>query len=523
MSHRSSPHTGDLPTLFQLGCRTNPSNLAYAFVRDNLDVESHVTFGQLEQRVYSLAGHLAHEFPSGTRAVLLYPQGLDVVYAFWACVCAGLVPVPAPAPDPIRRKHSLHRLRSIIDDARVALILTTSGLETTVSELSITEDGRPLTCTATDHAYEAADSMRLPDHSHTTLAYLQYTSGSTATPRGVMVNHQNVLAHCRALNLAGNVSTGSRSLCWLPYFHDYGLVHGIIAPFYAGIPAYLMSPLTFLRRPLRWLEAVDRFGITHSGGPNFSYESCIRAAQQQKEWQADLTTWAVASCGAEPIHPDTVTRFIETFGPRGFRSTSFAPAYGLAEATLLVTMKRAGAEPTFLHVDAEALSHAVMKKSSVREGTIRTLVGCGEPLEETCLKIVNPETHTECSSGTVGEVWLAGTGIASGYWEKPQDSEAVFQATLAGSDGGPYLRTGDLGFSTTENCSSRDVSKTSSSYEDVTTIPMIWNGRRERPIRVCGKEVERPSQSKVRPVNVSCWSWIKLANGMPRWLLPRAC
>jgi amino acid adenylation domain-containing protein len=446
MSQRSSPRIDDLPTLFQLGCRTNPSNLAYAFVRDNLDVENHVTFGQLKQRVYSLAGHLAHQFPPGTRALLLYPQGLDVVYAFWACVCAGLVPVPAPAPDPIRRKHSLHRLRAIIDDARVALILTTSGLETTVSELSITEDANPITCIATDHAYEAADSMRLPDYSHTTLAYLQYTSGSTATPRGVMVNHQNVLAHCRALSLAGNVSPTSRSLCWLPYFHDYGLVHGIIAPFYAGIPAYLMSPLTFLRRPLRWLEAVAQFAITHSGGPNFSYESCVRAAQQQKEWQADLSAWAVASCGAEPIHPDTVTRFIDTFGPRGFRSTSFAPAYGLAEATLLVTMKRTGAEPSFLNVDAEALSNAVVQISPASEGKIRTLVGCGEPLEETCLRIVNPETHTECPSRVVGEVWLAGAGIASGYWEKPQESEAVFQATIAGSDGGPYLRTGDLGF-----------------------------------------------------------------------------
>ena len=446
MSQPSSPLIHDLASLFQFGCRKNPNGRAYAFVRDNLDVENHVTFVQLERTVYSLAGHLAREFPPGTRALLLYPQGLDVVYAFWACVCAGLVPVPAPAPDPIRRKHSLHRLRAIIDDARVALILTTSGLETTVSELSITEDASPITCIATDHAYEAADSMRLPDYSHTTLAYLQYTSGSTATPRGVMVNHQNVLAHCRALSLAGNVSPTSRSLCWLPYFHDYGLVHGIIAPFYAGIPAYLMSPLTFLRRPLRWLEAVARFSITHSGGPNFSYESCVRAAQQQKEWQADLSAWAVASCGAEPIHPDTVTRFIDTFGPRGFRSTSFAPAYGLAEATLLVTMKRTGAEPSFLNVDAEALSNAVVQISPASEGKIRTLVGCGEPLEETCLRIVNPETHTECPSRVVGEVWLAGAGIASGYWEKPQESEAVFQATIAGSDGGPYLRTGDLGF-----------------------------------------------------------------------------
>ncbi|MBX3304132.1 MAG: amino acid adenylation domain-containing protein, partial [Nitrospira sp.] len=446
MSKRSLQAIHNLPDLFERRCRQQPNELAYAAIRDDLELGGQQTYAQLGRTVYSLADHLAREFPPGTRVLLLYPQGLDVVDAFWACVCAGLVPVPAPAPDPIRRKHGLRRLLAIIKDARVSLVLTTSGLETAASELSVAGEASHLRWIATDHCDNAAESIELARPPHNILAYLQYTSGSTATPRGVMISHRNVLAHCKALSLAGDVSTGSRSLCWLPYFHDYGLLHGIIAPFYAGIPAYLMSPLTFLRRPLRWLEAVARFAITHSGGPNFSYESCIRAAQQQKEWQADLSTWSVASCGAEPIHPDTITRFIDTFGPRGFRRTSFAPAYGLAEATLLVTMKRVGAEPTFLHVDAQALADAVVKESPATGGTIRTLVGCGKPLEETRVRIVNPTTHTECPPGGIGEVWLAGAGIAAGYWEKPEESEAVFKAALAGSDEGPYLRTGDLGF-----------------------------------------------------------------------------
>lgn len=437
--------------LFEFRSHENQDELAYAFVRDTLELGSQLTYGQLHHRVRSLAGRLSREIQPGARVLLLYPQGLDVIYAFWACVCAGLVPVPAPAPDPIRRKHSLRRLCAIVKDARVSLVLTTSDLETTTSELSGTKEVGQLRWMATDcwdnaadsNAADPAESMRLANK---TLAYLQYTSGSTAVPRGVMVSHRNVLAHCKAISLAGNVSTDSRSLCWLPYFHDYGLLHGIIAPFYAGIPAYLMSPLTFLRRPLRWLEAVARFAITHSGGPNFSYESCVRAAEHQKGWHADLRTWSVASCGAEPIHPDTVRRFIDTFGPRGFRKTSFAPAYGLAEATLLVTMKRTDAEPTFLRVDAEKLADAVVKESLTAEGTTRTLVGCGEPLEETHVKIVNPTTRTECPPGTIGEVWLAGAGIAAGYWEKPEESETVFKATLAGSGDGPYLRTGDLGF-----------------------------------------------------------------------------
>ncbi|MGC4099605.1 MAG: amino acid adenylation domain-containing protein [Nitrospira sp.] len=436
----------NLPDLFELRCRQQPDTLAYALIRDNLEIESQLTYAQLERMVHSLAGHLAREAKPGTNVLLLYPQGLDVVCAFWACTYAGLVPVPAPAPDPIRRKYSLPRLRSIIEDAGVSLVLTTSSILALSSELSIADETGPVKWIETDRPYDSVDSIELPQPHSTTLAYLQYTSGSTATPRGVMISHGNVLAHCKALTLAGAVSDSSRSLCWLPYFHDYGLLHGIIAPFYAGIPAFLMSPVTFLRRPLRWLEAVARFGITHTGGPNFSYEACLRAVRQQKEWRADLSTWMVASCGAEPIHSDTVEQFINTFGPQGFRRTTFAPGYGLAEATLLVTMKRAGAEPSFLHVEAEALADSIVNVSPASERGTRTLVGCGTPLEETRVRIVNPTTQEECPPGAVGEVWLAGAGIGAGYWNKPEETDAVFRATLARSSDGPYLRTGDLGF-----------------------------------------------------------------------------
>jgi len=333
-----------------------------------------------------------------------------------------------------------------MEDAQASLVLTTSGIQTLPSELSIAKGVGQIQWIATDQPYDEADSIELPCPPNTALAYLQYTSGSTADPRGVMISHGNVLAHCNALSLAGEVSDSSRSLCWLPYFHDYGLLHGIIAPFYAGIPAYLMSPITFLRRPLRWLEALSRFAITHSGGPNFCYEACLRAVRQQEGWQADLSTWMVASCGAEPIHPDTVAQFIAIFGSRGFRSKAFAPGYGLAEATLLVTMKRAGVEPSFLHVDADALADSIVKESPASQQQTRTLVGCGEPLEETHVRIVNPTTHCECQPAVVGEVWLAGAGVGSGYWGKPEETDATFHATIAGSGEGPYLRTGDFGF-----------------------------------------------------------------------------
>ena len=436
-----------LAELFDDVCRRRPNQFAYGFVRDTLELESQLTYGELEHRVRSFAGHLARRAQPGARALLLYPPGLDVVCAFWACMCAGLVPVPAPGPDPVRRKHGLPRLRAIIEDAQVSLVLTNSGIETFSSELLAAKDGNQVEWLALDQLHQLTDAVEFPHIiDETALAYLQYTSGSTATPRGVMVSQRNVLSHCKAMSMAGSVSDQSRSLCWLPYFHDYGLLHGIIAPFYAGIPAYLMSPITFLRRPLRWLEAVSQFSITHSGGPNFAYESCLRAVRQQQEWQADLSTWMVASCGAEPIHKDTVEQFIETFGSRGFRRTSFAPAYGLAEATLLVTMKRTEAGPTFLTVETEALADSVVKESVSSERGTRTLIGCGEPLEETRVLIVNPTTQSACPADVVGEVWLAGAGIATGYWRRPKESASTFKATLAESGEGPFLRTGDLGF-----------------------------------------------------------------------------
>ena len=436
----------NLPDLFEHRCRHQPEALAYALLRDNLEIERQLTYAQLEQVVRSLAGHLARTFPTGTRALVLYPQGLDAACAFWACAGAGLVPVPAPAPDPIRLKYGLPRLRSIIEDAHASLILTTSRIAALSSELALTNETGPITWVATDQPYDSLDSIEWPQPHDSALAYLQYTSGSTATPRGVMISQRNVLAHCKALSRSGGVSDSSRSLCWLPYFHDYGLLHGILAPFYAGIPAYLMSPVTFLRRPLRWLDAVSRFAITHSGGPNFSYEACLRAERQQPGWQADLSRWMVASCGAEPIHPETVEQFINTFGPRGFRRTTFAPAYGLAEATLLVTVKRAEAEPSVLRVAAEALADSIVKEAPASEQGTRTLVGCGEPLEDTHVRIVHPTTHVECPPSVVGEVWLTGAGIGAGYWGKPEATDTTFHAALAGSGEGPYLRTGDLGF-----------------------------------------------------------------------------
>lgn len=445
----SSPVPKSVQTLAELflhRCRQPMEGIAYAFVRDTLELGGELSWSELRDRVAQLSAVLRHRADPGARILLLYPPGLDIVVAFWSCIHAGLVPIPAPPPDSIRRKHSLPRLRAILDDAQASLILTTGSIHALASSLLMAPEPGESSWLTTDDLPAGSPVDDSPRRSGTSLAYLQYTSGSTATPRGVMISHRNVLAQCEGLALATGVTGNSRSLCWLPYYHDYGLVHGILAPFFAGIPAFLMSPVTFLRRPLRWLEAIDRLGITHSGAPNFAYESCLAALQDKGEWSGKLDRWAVASCGAEPIRAETVDAFTSRFSAYGFNPKAFTPAYGLAESTLVVTAKRFGTEPAVLAVSAEGLTN---QRVSVMEGAapaVRRLIGCGEPLDGTTIRIVDPVTNAACLPGQIGEIWLSGGSVAEGYWARSEESREVFRASVEGEPGAAFLRTGDLGF-----------------------------------------------------------------------------
>ncbi|HEU4683593.1 MAG TPA: AMP-binding protein, partial [Nitrospira sp.] len=431
-----------LTGLFHWRCRQKPQSLAYAFVRDNLELGESVTYEELFAKVRALAGTLQH-LESGSRVLLLFGPGLNLVSAFWACTMAGLVPVPAPPPDPFRMKNSLPRLRTILDDASASVILTDLSSEATAQLRTLAGNG--IHCWTVDELRERQSTATASTPRVAPIAYLQYTSGSTMTPRGVMISQENILSQCRGLVEIADINADSRSLSWLPYFHDYGLVHGILGPFYAGISAFLMSSLTFLRRPLRWLEAIDRYAITHSGGPNFAYESCLRSWAEQGQWSGDLSRWSVASCGAEPIQPRTIDRFCEVFGAHGFRRTSFTPAYGLAESTLVVSSSPAHAAPLFLTVVAQELEANRVRLANGREGDTRTLVGCGPPLPGHRLRIVNPSTQLECSSDEVGEIWVSGPSVSDGYWNRSDLTAESFVPGTGGREEG-YLRTGDLGF-----------------------------------------------------------------------------
>ena len=281
-----------------------------------------------------------------------------------------------------------------------------------------------------------------PDH----VAYLQYTSGSTSAPRGVMVTHRNLIHHAECIDEFGNYDPRSTVLSWMPHFHDYGLVQGILHPLLAEIPAYLMPALAFLKRPIRWLQAIERYGITHSGGPNFAYVHCVRSTTPEERRNLNLTSWRVASCGAEPISKETIATFVEAFAPAGFRREAFFPAYGMAEYTLLASIKQEGVAPGIRYLDAEALQQGTAKPSSGGEEGTRAVVSCGRPVGDTKVVIVDPRTLRECPPETVGEIWLQGASVAKGYWNRPEETSATFGACVAGTGAGPYLRTGDLGF-----------------------------------------------------------------------------
>lgn len=435
-----------LAELFLFRCRQSMEGVAYAFIRDTLEVSEELRWAGLQERVARLSHVLLGRTTPGSRILLLYPPGLEVVVAFWACIQSGLIPVPAPPPEAIRRKHSLPRLRAIIDDAQAAMVLTTAGIYALSADLVKGKESEKTLWLTTDDL--PVDSyVEVPARlSGTSLAYLQYTSGSTATPRGVMISHRNVLAQCEGIRRAAGVDAQSRSLCWLPYYHDYGLVHGILAPLYAGIPAYFMSPVTFLRRPLRWLEAIDRFGITHSGAPNFAYQTCLTALQDRAEWSCNLESWKVASCGAEPIRAETIEVFSHRFGVHGFDARAFTPAYGLAESTLVVATKPLHTDPVLLTVSAEALANQSVKVSEPLPTGTRRLVGCGESLPGTTIRIVDPQSRLDSVPGQIGEVWVSGDSIAEGYWSRSDETRNTFHAVVEGDPSTPYLRTGDLGF-----------------------------------------------------------------------------
>lgn len=435
-----------LVELLQWRGEREPARVAYRFLADGEREEFTLTCGDLFRRARAVATRLQNLEAEGERALLLYPAGVDYVAAFFGCLLAGVIAVPAYPP---RLNRNAARLEMMAVDAGASIALTTTPhLSRLESNMEQTPGFKSLRLLATETmADELADDWQEPQVNEQSLAYLQYTSGSTAEPKGVMVTHANVLHNSTYIHRGFAHTPESISLTWLPHFHDMGLLDGIIQPLYGGFTGILMSPTAFLQRPARWLEAITHHRVTHSGGPNFAYDFCVRRISDEALETLDLNSWSLAYNGAEPVREETLRRFADKFAACSFRPTAFYPAYGLAEATLKVSGGNRGDGAITCTVKTDALEKNLVVEASTHDEHARTLVSSGQATFETEVLIVNPETLVPCEPNEVGEIWASGPGIAAGYWNRPDETERTFQARLSGSSSGStYLRTGDLGF-----------------------------------------------------------------------------
>ncbi|MFC0451217.1 fatty acyl-AMP ligase [Rhodococcus jostii] len=390
-----------LPDILQARAADQPDDCAYVFLDERGAEAELLTYSELHFRAMAVAAYLRERCAQGDRVILMIPPGLDFVVAYVGCLYAHVIAVPVSPP----RNHRIHdATRNIIADCDPAMVLTSLD--------DVDPDGtlEPDRCDAAS------------------IAFLQYTSGSTSAPKGVMVSHGNLAANQEQIQRAMGHDEESTFVGWAPLFHDQGLIGNVLQPLHLGATSYLMSPGAFIRRPLLWLSAISKYRAHSSGGPNFAFDVCVAHAQRRDLSDLDLSSWRVAFNGAEPIRPESLRRFAETFAPYGFDANALYPCYGLAEATLFVSGSRKGRGPRYLDADRDELG-----RGHVVPGQGRTLVGSGVP--EADIRIVDPHTRQPSEPHRIGEIWVAGEQVAQGYWNgRSPDTFA---------DG--YLHTGDLG------------------------------------------------------------------------------
>ncbi|MCG6136127.1 MAG: amino acid adenylation domain-containing protein [Nostoc sp. LLA-1] len=422
-----------------------PQTPAFTFLEDGETQELTLTYSELDQRSRSVASQLQSLGLSGERAILLYPPGLDYLIAFFGCLYAGVVAVPAYPP---RNQRKTPRIKAITIDAQASVALTTTAMLPTLQSILTPENeqNKFRWLTTDDIVPGLEDTWQQPAIHGDTLAFLQYTSGSTGTPKGVMLSHSNLLHNAAVTYQLMEHSPSSKFVSWLPAYHDMGLIGGILQPLYGGFHCILMSPASFLQRPLRWLQAISRYKGTTSGGPNFAYEQCVQRITQEQKATLDLSSWSVAFNGAEPVRQETLEQFATTFAECGFRPEAFYPCYGMAEATLIVAGGNKTALAPVKSVEKSALSQNRIVEASTQNSDFQAFVSCGEIVPQQQIVIVNPETLTRCPSDDVGEIWISGPSVGQGYWQRPEETAETFLAYLQDTGEGPFLRTGDLGF-----------------------------------------------------------------------------
>ncbi|MDM3858329.1 MAG: AMP-binding protein [Aphanizomenon gracile PMC644.10] len=431
--------------LLELRAWQHQNRAALTFLQDG-EVEAHrLTYQALEQKARSIATQLQTLVGKGECALLLYPPGLEFISAFFGCLYAQVIAVPAYPP---RRNQNLARLQAIVADTQAKVVLTTTSLLSNweVWFNQIPELARMKWLSTDDIDLNLASDWQKPQINSHTLAFLQYTSGSTGKPKGVMVTHGNLLYNQQMIQQAYQHNEKTIVVGWLPLYHDMGLIGNVLQPLYLGTSCYLMSPVAFLQKPIRWLQAISRYQATTSGGPNFAYDLCVSKITPEQIATLDLSSWELAFNGAEPVQAETLAKFAAKFAPCGFRTEAFYPCYGMAETTLLVTGGVKKSVPVVLSVDSSAIEQNQVVIASEEQPESKQIVGCGQTWLEQKIAIANPQTLTQCSPTEIGEIWVSGANIAVGYWQNPEATQETFQAYLTDTGEGQFLRTGDLGF-----------------------------------------------------------------------------
>ncbi|HEX5127576.1 MAG TPA: amino acid adenylation domain-containing protein [Rhodocyclaceae bacterium] len=424
--------------LLRSRCLQQADSTAFIFLKDGETAQESLTYVQLDNRAREVAVLLQSCGAAGQRALLLYPAGLEYVAAFLGCLYADVIAVPVYPPRP---NQNLDRVRRIANDAGARFVLSTTNL---LPRLQHALPDRSVRLLDTTLSIGAADTWREPVVTAESVAFLQYTSGSTGDPKGVVLSHGNLLHNSGLIARAFDASEKSVGMSWLPLYHDMGLIGGVLQPLYGGYPCVLMSPAAFLQRPARWLEAISRYRATISGGPNFAYDLCVRRVTPEQRETLNLDCWELAFTGAEPVRANTLQSFASAFEHCGFKRNAFYPCYGLAEATLMVSGGKKGAGPVVKNFLTAALEDNRLEENKNNDIDIRALVGCGSTYQGQEVVVVHPSSLAVCDSGQVGEIWVAGQSVAQGYWNSPEETETTFKARLP-DDQRYFLRTGDLG------------------------------------------------------------------------------
>jgi acyl-CoA synthetase (AMP-forming)/AMP-acid ligase II len=431
-----------LVTLLAHRAESQPDDRAYIFLSDRGTEETVLTFRQLHVAAQALAARLTKIAKPGDRAILVFPPGLEFLVAFFGCLIAGVIAVPMMVP---RRQSTRDSSAGIMANCAPVVALTSPAFAIR-SDLQARFASERLQWLLVDLTQIERGAVDLPQPKPDAIAFLQYTSGSTSEPKGVAVSHANLLANLEMIRLSLGNTRQSTYVNWVPLYHDMGLILNALEALYVGALCVLMAPNAFMQRPLNWLRAIHHYRAEVGCSPNFGYDLCVSRYRADQMDGIDLSSWKVALNGAEPVHAETIKRFSETFAGHGFNTNATFPAYGMAEATLLIAGGRRGAAHVTRPVSRSALqAHAV--RAPVDETDIQTLVSCGRELTGERIAIVDPDRCVRLSSGQVGEIWVSGPNVARFYWRNDEASKTNLNAQIAGEDDGAcWLRTGDLGF-----------------------------------------------------------------------------